>query len=52
VNVVGHDDIAQDVEVVTGAGVLEDRGKVIARLGSSEDGTVPDTTEGDEVEVA
>jgi hypothetical protein len=51
-DVVRHDDIAVDLELVFCAGLFEDFEEGVSGLWSSEDGAVTETTEGDEVEVS
>jgi hypothetical protein len=52
VYVVGHDDVAEDVEDVFFAGFFEDVKEGIARFGSAQDGAFTGATEGKEVEVS
>jgi hypothetical protein len=50
VNVLGHDYIPDEGEKITGANVVEDGEKRIARTGSFEKWQAPVTTESDELE--
>lgn len=49
---VGHDDVADDVEFVTGSELFEEVEDGVSSVWSSEDGAVTEAGEGDDVEVS
>lgn len=52
VDVVGHDDVSEDLEFVTVTGFVEDLEEGVSGFGGAEDGAVTETGDGEEVVVA